>query len=269
VGSYAPGYHLTNLVLHALVAVMACLSLHALTRDLQLSSLAAVAVLIHPINHSRVMWIAARDATVASVFLMTALWLYVLSRRDARPRLLLCAVPLSALSVLAYEGAVILPALFFSVEWIFFSKGPFLRRMATALRPTAPFWMVAVLYVAIWQLVFAGQIGAYDLAPDASSVAANFGSLIYTLFWGHRRFLIGVAYVALIAVCFRALIARASVVLLAAGFVIISFLPYSFTEGFAHRFGYLGALGFAIFIGTCLAEDYGCQTLSGATALPA
>lgn len=62
------------------------------------------------------MWIAARDATVASVFLMTALWLYVLSRRDARPRLLLCAVPLSALSVLAYEGAVILPALFFSVE---------------------------------------------------------------------------------------------------------------------------------------------------------
>jgi hypothetical protein len=42
---------------------------------------------------------------------------------------------------------------------------------------------------------------------------------------------------------------------LGAIFLIVSFVPYSFIEGFAHRFGYLSALGFAILIAVCLAEN--------------
>jgi hypothetical protein len=160
----------------------------------------------------------------------------------------------AACAVLSYEGAVILPALFFCVEWLFFSKGPAIQRTLAALRPTAPFWVLAFLYVAVWQLMFGGRIGAYDLAPDPISVTENYGRLAYSLFWGHRRFLIGIAYISLIALCFRALLGRGQISLLALAFAIVSFVPYSFTKGFAQRFGYLSALGFAIFIGTCLAD---------------
>jgi hypothetical protein len=246
---------------------MSCLALHALTRDLLLSFVTAAAFLIHPIHHSRVAWIAARDATVASVFMMAALWLYVLSRRDAKPHLRLLAIQLAALAVLSYEGAVILPALFFAVEWLFYSKGRFMQRTLAAFRSTAPFWIVAFLYVALWQLMFAGEVGAYDLALHPSSVGTNYGRLIYTLFWGHRRFLIGVAYLGLAVLCFRAMRGRKELALLAGTIVIVSFVPYSFTEGFAHRFGYLSALGFCIFMGTCLAEGLRTRSRSRRAAV--
>src|SRR6185437_3841618 len=90
------GYHLTNLSLHAAAAALLFLFLHALTGDFSLCLLAGTLFVIHPINSSRIVWIAARDGNICAVFLLAALYLFVLSRQRNRLALHITAVGLAA-----------------------------------------------------------------------------------------------------------------------------------------------------------------------------
>ncbi len=240
------GYHLTNLGLHAGTAGLLFLLIQALTADFALAWLAGALFVIHPIHHSRAAWISARDGLVCAVFLLGALWLFARSRRQNWTSGRVIAIVLSGCALLAYEGAVILPALLFGVEFLFFGSGPLRGRFGPSLRQTAAFWILAAGYVGWWQITFSGSLGAYDLSLAPRAILGNYGRLLSALFYGHRSWVFALAYLVLLALCYRPLRARLRLAAFAAGLLIVSFVPYCFTHGFAYRFGYLSALGLTI-----------------------
>ncbi len=251
-GSEAHGYHFTNLILHALTGILFFVALRALTAEPIIALIAAALFILHPINHSRVIWISARDASVSAVFLLAAVLLHIYYRKRNSAVLRILAVFAAGLSLLSYEGAVTVPVLLFGTDLLFFTSGPLLSRTSKAMRATAPFWAVAIAYIVLWQLLFAGRIGAYELAASPIGALENYGRLVYTLFYGHRRVVFGIAYAVLFGLCFRVLLSRARLTAFSIMLVIVSFIPFCIIDGFASRFAYPSALGFSTILAMCI-----------------
>jgi len=255
------GYHLTNLSLHAAAAALLFLFLQALTGDFPLAFLASSLFVIHPINSSRVVWISARDGNICAVFLLGALYLFVLSRRRSRIALHVVAVGLAACALMAYEGAVILPALIFLTEFVFFATGAPLARLAASSRRTAAFWALGVIYLCFWAAIFSKKVGGYDLSFGLSDILDNYARLLSNLFYGRnfygrKEWALGFVYVVLLSLCYRKLLAYWRWAAFGILVVLIAFLPYCFTHGFAFRFGYISAFGISTFLATCLLAGF-------------
>ena len=77
------GHHLTNIMLHALAAVLLFLVLRELTATLWRSAFVAAAFAVHPLRAEVVMWVSARGDLLAAVFFMLALLAYARYARRA------------------------------------------------------------------------------------------------------------------------------------------------------------------------------------------
>jgi len=70
------GFHLTNLILHALNTGLLVLVLHRLTRRLWLSTIVAALFAVHPLHVESVGWVAERKDVLFTFFMFLALWAY-------------------------------------------------------------------------------------------------------------------------------------------------------------------------------------------------
>ena len=70
------GHHLTNVLLHAVAALLLFLALCELTREQWPSAFVAALFAIHPLRVSSVAWIAERKDVLSGVFFMLTLWAY-------------------------------------------------------------------------------------------------------------------------------------------------------------------------------------------------
>lgn len=244
-GDRAAGYHFTNLSLHWAISMLLFALVHRLVQDAPLALLASALFAVHPVTHERVVWIAARDGLVSGVFLMAALRLYAEFRRSQRPWLLFLALGAQAAALLSYEGAVVLPLLVLATEACFFTHR---RRLRDTFRFTSPFALVAGVYVGVWWLIFRGSVGAYALAGGVHEAVENFGRLLYSLFFGHRRVLVGAAYALIALSAVSRLRTWRATAAFGSAFLLIAYLPFTLLDGFAHRFGYISAAGFATFL---------------------
>jgi len=252
-GANPAGFHLTNILLHAITADLLYLTVYALSADIALGWLAGLIFAIHPVNHSRVVWIAARDGSICAMFLMASLLLYILGRRRKRRIYRLASATLCGCALLAYEGAIILPALLFAIEFLCFSRsGPLRRRAGESLRKTGAFWGLTVVYLLVWQMLFAGNVRGYSLSFRLSDIATNYARLLSNLFYASKQWVFAVLYAALLVLSYRALIARWKLTAFGTLLALLAFLPYCFTNGFAYRFGYISALGMALLLALCI-----------------
>jgi len=76
-GLNAGGYHVTNVVLHVIAAVLLFLLLREATGALWRSAFVAAIFAIHPLRVESVAWIAERKDELSGVFFMLTLWAYV------------------------------------------------------------------------------------------------------------------------------------------------------------------------------------------------
>lgn len=245
--SNAEGYHLTNLVLHAASAVLLFLFLQALLSDFPFALLAGCLFVIHPINVSqRIVWISARDGNICAVFLLAALWLFVLARKQNRRVLHAIAVGSGACALLSYEGAVILPALVFLVELMFFASGPLRTRVGPSFRRTAPFWVLMVVYLFSWAILFSGRAGGYDLSFRPFAILKNYAQLASVLFCTRKPWVFVLSCIVLLGLYYRMPRPSRKVAVFGVLVILIAFIPYCFTKVYADRFGYISALGMSI-----------------------
>ena len=244
------GYHFTNIALHATVVVLVFLWVRRLSGRTSVGLVAALFFLVHPIHHSRVNWIAARDGTLAGVFRLLCLWAYLCHRQSPQPTRNYSRLSLAMLvgSLLSYEGAVALPLVLGATD-LFSTPGPVWtrQRLTDAFRRLRPFLLVFTAYLVFWNVLFGGSLGAYDLAPDPLSVVRNYGRLLYTLAHDHNRWA-GLFYLLLLALGFRALREHRNLAWLSVLIVLLSYLPFCLLRGFAQRFGYASALGYSVLL---------------------
>ena len=269
------GYHLDSILLHASVVVLVFCWLRLLMGSPLIPGLAALLFAVHPIHHARVTWIAARDSLLSTLFILGALIAYTLARRRPAPPagkrtgspvvLLILSLVFFILSLMSYEGSVVLPGILFGLEaWMLATPGEkFRARAGRSLLRILPYTIVLALYLAGWALLFRGEVGLYDLSITAGNLAGNYYSLLYRLFHDHQH-LAGVLYFILVLLMLRLPRERRALALFSLLLILVSYLPYAIIRGFASRFAYGSAIGYALLVTLPLAAG-----LPRRTAAPA
>ncbi len=130
-GNRAAGYHLTNLLIHSLVSMLAFLTLAKWSKNIRLGALAGLIFALHPAHTQSVSWIAGRTDLFCGLFSLGVFYLYLHGRDQGGPAAWKI-IPLAALSftlaLLAKELAVVLPALLILSEWFRPGPGKFTER---------------------------------------------------------------------------------------------------------------------------------------------
>lgn len=175
-GIQALGYHLTNVVLHAVASLL----FFALLRDLALGPIvtrvAALAFAVHPVLASAVAWIPGRNDSLLAVFALSS-WLFFL-RGETRSSWHYRGLHLAAFwfALWTKETAAVIP-LVCVVHLALVEPDAWLRlRRSVGFFALICGWAVAV---ACRQIIrpYAGGLTIGDVAPSLSVLAAGFGQL--------------------------------------------------------------------------------------------
>ncbi|MEZ4767790.1 MAG: tetratricopeptide repeat protein [Caldilineales bacterium] len=153
------GWHLTNMLLHALVIALA----YGMLRQLHLTrAIAGVIVFIfavHPVHVESVTWISGSPDLLMAAALLGALWLVLsaLARPDRRKTA--AALVLFTVALLAKEVAVLFPAVIFVAAAGAAARGSstWQARTVRGIRVALPFVVIAVVYFIVRALVL-GQV---------------------------------------------------------------------------------------------------------------
>lgn len=173
-------FHGTNMALHALSAFLLFVLLIRLPVPRAPAFLGALALAAHPLAASSIGWISERTDTLADIFMLATLIVF-LGPRGARP---IRVLGVALLALWSKETAVVLPVLALLFALVGLGAEERRARIAT-LR--ALFGLV-VLYVAVWVSLFPQkavgrlQATAATLQSDQSGWTALFGSLFSQLF---------------------------------------------------------------------------------------
>jgi hypothetical protein len=247
------GYHLDSILLHALNGILLYSWLLLLTGSTAIPGMAAALFVLHPINAERVIWITARDSLFSTGFSLLALICYTPARPADSTSSGKVLIGFSSfffiLSLLSYEGATVVPAIMAAQElFIFAQPGQrFVSRLRQAFRKTLWHLIILFAYLAWWALLFRGQIGGYSLSYASGSLFHNYYSYLYHLFHGNSR-IAGVLYFLLLLAAFFLPRERRPTSAFSLVFILVSFTPFVIIKGFADRFAYAGAAGYAALI---------------------
>ena len=156
-GDAVPGYHLTNVFLHALAA---CLVVR-IARRLSLPGawLAGMVFALHPVCVEAVAWISEQKSTLSGVFYLAAALVYLRFDQTRRRRHYLWALVLFVLALLSKTVTATLPAALLVVFW--WQRGRIgFRRDVRPLLPWFALGAAAGLFTAWVERTYIGAKGA-------------------------------------------------------------------------------------------------------------
>jgi Tfp pilus assembly protein PilF len=185
-GADAGGFHLTNVVCHALVCTLVFLFVYVLFDHAVFALLTAVLFAAHPLHTENVAWVSGRTDLLASLWMLASLVLYVLSKRRGA-RFLPFALAAFMLALLSKESAACLPLVIGLLEFGPFGELLSARRRSAAAAPAEPraarnvprsvvitacFFAVLVLYLLLRRHVIGTSLSTYPpYAPGAGRLA--------------------------------------------------------------------------------------------------
>jgi len=116
------GYHLTNIILHILVALTIYWLVDALFDDKMLSLFTAVLFVVHPIHTEAVSYISGRADSLATLFLFLCFIFYIKSLTSGTLTYHILVALTYILSLLSRENSLILPVLILLYHYTFKKK---------------------------------------------------------------------------------------------------------------------------------------------------
>lgn len=165
----ATGWHVANVVLHALVTLLLFRLLAGLRVSWTVQAIVTWLFAVHPVHVQSVTWVSGAPDLLMSVFLLGSLLLYLRARGTRSSATWSGALLLFAVALLSKEAAIALPLFLLILERLHERNS-----WRTTLARLAPFVAVAIVYVAVrWSILG----GLRELAPFAPS----FGGVLLSL----------------------------------------------------------------------------------------
>lgn len=145
--TYAPGWHFINVLMHLLAVFFAFLVIYRITRSTQLTSIATLLFALHPLRTESVAWISGVTDLFLALFILPALYLYMIYREKNNIYYLTGAVFLFLLATFAKEPAIALPVFIFAYEvFIINQEKNLVARLKPAFLYSFVFLLVATFY---------------------------------------------------------------------------------------------------------------------------
>ena len=194
-GSSPRGFHLTNIILHAVNSVLvfsfAALVMRSLSgdeagkadlrRQLLLAFLAAVLFALHPVHTESVAWIKGRDDILCSIFMLSSFILYIKSTAKERlsAGLYLSSIAAFIAALFSKEMAVTLPLLL--LLYGLSARAPSSAKGGRRWLASAPFFVLVIIFVLIRTSVLA-QVAQTDYlggSPLSGALTMTRGLALY------------------------------------------------------------------------------------------
>lgn len=116
-GLFAGGHHLTNLLLHAVNALLVWRLFKRLTQSFWTGALVAALFAWHPLNVESVAWVAERKNVLSTFFLILTLWTYLNYVEKPGPGRYALTLGLFALGLMSKPMLVTLPCLLLLLDY--------------------------------------------------------------------------------------------------------------------------------------------------------
>ncbi|HKQ04988.1 MAG TPA: tetratricopeptide repeat protein [Blastocatellia bacterium] len=146
-GTWAPGWHLINVLMHLLAVSFLFLILKRITGDIKLTSIATLLFALHPLRVESVAWISGVTDLFLALFLLPSFYLYLRYRENGNKNYLAGSIFLFLFAAFSKEPAVAFPAFIAAYE-LFIAKPerPLAQRLRAAVFFPALFLMMALTY---------------------------------------------------------------------------------------------------------------------------
>jgi len=164
------GFHLTNVLFHALNSLLVLFLVRTLTRRPRVALTAGLLFAVHPIHAESVCWIAGRTDVIAATFFLAAFWAYLRWRRLRGPSRRVAygaALALFVVAILTKEAALVLPAILLALELVH-SHPRGLTRWKSCLA-AVPFLAAALIYLVVRSQLRSGD--PFDSFVDPKTLA--------------------------------------------------------------------------------------------------
>ena len=175
------GYHLTNIILHALNAVLIYILVNLLFKKKEISLIVSALFAIHPIHTQAVTYISGRADLLAGFFIFLSLIFFVKHRNNnvETKKYYWGAVACFMLALLSRESAVILPFILILYDITFPSK---LKKLKVRLVDYLPFFLLLVLYglMRMTVLDFSFNVGSWASQTNPYLRIITFGRVVFT-----------------------------------------------------------------------------------------
>ncbi|RJP74732.1 MAG: tetratricopeptide repeat protein [Candidatus Abyssobacteria bacterium SURF_17] len=176
------GFHLTNLLWHALASALVGLFILRVTNSSTAALVAGAFFAVHPVHVESVAFVSGRTDVIATALMLVSILLFF-RRNDGRAGNLKVALSLAffALALLAKEIAVVLPALVL--------VGDLARKSAGGKRAA---WPVHTIYWLVLALYLTARFGLLNIAPSLQEKLSP-REILFTMplvFWDYLRLLV-------------------------------------------------------------------------------
>jgi len=142
-GEQPAGWHVTVILLHALVTLALYWVCARLLKDRIAAGFAALLFAVHPLHVESVAWISGVTEPEFALFFLLSLLCYLRWRDAGRRKWLAWSLAAFALSILSKETGIVLCGLIFFLEW----QRAHQKRWKHALLVTLPYVVVSLLYL--------------------------------------------------------------------------------------------------------------------------
>ena len=160
-GSWAGGYHLSNVFVHGLASVLLYLALRMMTGQPGRALLVALLFAVHPLRAESVAWVAERKDVLCGCFWFLSLCAYAHYARQPGFWRYLAVVCAAACALLSKSMAVTLPCTLLLLDWWPLQRIPDLRGAAWRVLEKVP--LFALSLICAW-IAFRTQQGAEAVA---------------------------------------------------------------------------------------------------------
>jgi len=150
------GYHLTNVVFHALNCILVYALARRVSANQRIGLVAAILFAVMAVHSEAVAWVGARYDVICAFFFLASVLFFVLFRQCGTRRFYLVSLVMFLLALVSKEIAVTLPVVLLAYDLIFNFVA--WNRVPLLLKRHVPYWVALASVFAIRILVF-GRIG--------------------------------------------------------------------------------------------------------------